>query len=53
MDEAMQLMRAFFGWSHDSLMPRLYARTAFESKLDTMMDVHFSERVKALRSIAA
>ena len=52
-DEATQLMRAFFGWSHDSQMPRLYARTAFESKLNSMMDEHFSSRVVALKNFGA
>ncbi|MGJ7536378.1 MULTISPECIES: tyrosine-type recombinase/integrase [unclassified Variovorax] len=51
MPDAMQLMRAFFGWSHESQMPKLYARTAFESKLNSVMDSHFNARVAAMRDL--
>jgi integrase len=51
MREAVQLMRAFFGWSRSSDMPLRYARAAIEDRLATVWRTEFDERVDVLRHL--
>lgn len=51
MDEALQKMRTFFGWSRTSDMPRKYARAVFEDRLASVWNNIFDDRVTYLRSI--
>lgn len=51
MEEALQKLRAFFGWSRESQMPLRYARAVFEDRLSTIWDRIFDDRVNLLRSI--
>lgn len=52
MDEALQKLRAFFGWSRSSDMPRKYARAVFEDRLAAVWNNVFDERLTILRSIS-
>lgn len=51
MDEALQKLRAFFGWSRESQMPIRYARAVFEDRLSTVWNDALDERVAVLRAI--
>jgi integrase len=51
MDDALQQMRVFFGWSRKSDMPLRYARTVFEDRLASVWKDEFDERVSVLRSL--
>jgi integrase len=51
MNDALQQLRAFFGWSRDSEMPLRYARAVFEDRLSTVWRSEFDERVSMLRSL--
>lgn len=51
MDIALQKLRAFFGWSHASEMPRHYARAYFETRLATVWHDEFDAHVEALRQL--
>jgi integrase len=51
MDEALQKMRTFFGWSRSSGMPLRYARAVFEERLATVWNNVFDDRVAILRAI--
>lgn len=51
MDEALQKMRTFFGWSRTSDMPRKYARAVFEDRLASVWNNVFDDRVAILRAI--
>jgi integrase len=51
MDDALQRLRAFFGWSRTSDMPLRYARTVFEDRLASVWRDEFDERVSVLRSL--
>ncbi len=51
MPEALQKMRTFFGWSKESGMPVRYARAVFESRLATVWNDSFDDRVALLRAI--
>lgn len=51
MDEALQKMRTFFGWSRSSDMPRKYARAVFEDRLASVWNDVFDDRVAILRAI--
>jgi len=51
MDEALQKMRAFFGWSRSSDMPQRYARAVFEDRLAGVWSNIFDDRVAILRNI--
>ncbi|WP_407472544.1 site-specific integrase [Xanthomonas campestris pv. raphani] len=51
MDEALQKLRAFFGWSKDSQMPVRYARAVFEDRLASVWGKDFDERVSILGAI--
>lgn len=51
MDEALQKMRTFFGWSRSSDMPRKYARAVFEDRLAEVWNNVFDDRVAILRAI--
>lgn len=45
MDEALQKMRTFFGWSRNSTMPLRYARAVFEDRLAGVWNDTFDDRV--------
>ena len=49
MDEALQKLRALFGWSRTSMMPTLYARALFQDRLATVWSEAFDERVDIVR----
>lgn len=51
MDEALQKMRAFFGWSRKSVMPTRYARAVFEDRLADVWNNAFDDRVAMLRAL--
>ena len=51
MDEALQKMRSFFGWSRASTMPSLYARAVFEDRLAGIWNNAFDERVNLVRAL--
>ncbi|MEZ0470083.1 tyrosine-type recombinase/integrase [Luteimonas salinilitoris] len=51
MDEALQKLRAFFGWSRESQMPVRYARAVFEDRLSSVWNNAFDDRVEILRAI--
>lgn len=51
MDEALQKMRTFFGWSRSSNMPQKYARAVFEDRLAGVWNNIFDDRVAILRAI--
>lgn len=52
MDEALQKMRSFFGWSRTSTMPLLYARAVFEERLASIWTEKFDDRVAIIRSLS-
>ncbi|HEX7643462.1 MAG TPA: site-specific integrase [Burkholderiaceae bacterium] len=51
MDEAMQKLRTFFGWSRASTMPSRYARAVFEDRLASVWNDAFDERLALLRAL--
>lgn len=51
MDEALQQLRTFFGWSRTSDMPRRYARAVFEDRLSDTWSKVMDDRIEVLRSI--
>jgi len=51
MEEALQMMRAFFGWSRESSMPLHYAKAVFEDRLASVWNNAFDARVTLLRSL--
>lgn len=51
MDEALQKLRTFFGWSRTSTMPSRYAKAVFEDRLAAVWNDAFDERVALLRSL--
>jgi len=51
MDEALQKMRTFFGWSRQSTMPARYARAVFEDRLAGVWNDAFDDRVELLRAL--
>ncbi|MDO3569566.1 site-specific integrase, partial [Ralstonia pseudosolanacearum] len=51
MDEALQKMRTFFGWSHTSDQPANYARAVFEDRLAAVWNNVFDDRVAVLRAL--
>jgi integrase len=51
MDEALQKMRTFFGWSRISDMPTHYARAVFEDRLAAVWNSSFDDRVAVLRAL--
>jgi integrase len=51
MDEALQKMRVFFGWSRQSNMPSRYARAVFEDRLSSIWNSAFDDRVALIRAI--
>ncbi len=52
MSEAEALMRAFFGWSRDSTMPRLYAKAYYDERLHGVWDASFDRRIEIIRNSA-
>jgi integrase len=48
---AIEQVRPFFGWSRDSEMPKLYARTYFEAQIAKVWRDDFDARVEFLRSV--
>lgn len=51
MDEALQKMRSFFGWSRESTMPSRYAKAVFEDRLASVWNDAFDDRVALLRAL--
>ncbi|MCO4856473.1 site-specific integrase [Herbaspirillum sp. WGmk3] len=51
MDEALQKMRTFFGWSRQSAMPTRYARAVFEDRLAGVWNNAFDDRSEILRAL--
>lgn len=51
MEEAVERLRAFFGWAYVSQMPRHYARAYFEDRLATVWKDSFDFHVEALKRI--
>jgi len=51
MDEAVEHLRAFFGWALVSEMPRHYARAYFENRLTAVWKDSFDTHVEALRKL--
>ena len=51
MDEALQQLRTFFGWSRTSDMPKKYARAVFEDRLANVWSKIQDDRIELLRSI--
>ncbi|WP_246606482.1 site-specific integrase [Novilysobacter antarcticus] len=51
MDEALQKLRAFFGWSKDSQMPVRYARAVFEDRLASVWAKDLDDRASILSAI--
>ena len=51
MNDALQRLRGFFGWSRESEMPLRYARAVFEDRLSSVWRNEFDERVSILRSL--
>jgi integrase len=51
MEEAVRLMRAYFGWSQDSLMPLRYAKAVFNERLASVWQEKFDDRVEILRHL--
>jgi integrase len=51
MNEALQKMRSFFGWSRQSDMPQKYAKAVFDDRLASVWGNVFDDRVEFLRSI--
>jgi len=50
MDHAESLLRAFFGWSPESKMPRLYARAFYEEQINTTWLNKFDRSLSGLLS---
>ena len=50
-DEAIQLLRSFFGWATDSQMPNHYAEAHFEDRLKTVFASKLDSRVAFLRQL--
>lgn len=51
MEEALQKLRSFFGWSRESQMPIRYAGAVFEDRLSTVWNDSLDERLAVLRAI--
>jgi integrase len=51
LDEAIEKLRGFFGWSRMSEMPRYYARAYFETALAEIWNEDFDSFVETLRGI--
>lgn len=51
MDEALQKMRTFFGWTKESDMPSRYSRAVFENRLASVWNNEFDDRVAVLRAL--
>lgn len=51
MDEALQQLRTFFGWTRTSNMPQRYARAVFEDRLSDVWTKVMDERIEILKSI--
>ena len=52
MEEALQTMRSFFGWSRTSDMPRRYAKAVFEDRLAGIWSNIMDDRVAILRALS-
>lgn len=51
MPEVMQKMRSYFGWAATSSMPLLYAKAAFEERLNAVWGDQFDDRVAMLMEL--
>jgi hypothetical protein len=50
-DVALQKLRAFFGWSYDSIMPRRYAQAYWERHVADVWNDDFDANVELLRQL--
>ena len=50
-DEALQLLRSYFGWAKNSLMPNHYAEAHFEDRLKEVFSRKLDARVNFLRQL--
>ncbi len=51
LEEAIEMLRGFFGWSPKSDMPRHYGRAYFDERLATVWNADFDVRVEILRRL--
>lgn len=51
LEQVMERMRSFFGWSKDSLMPLLYAKAALDEQLSESWNDQMDMRVNILRNM--
>ncbi|KRB81050.1 site-specific integrase [Noviherbaspirillum sp. Root189] len=51
LEESLQKLRTFFGWSKTSAMPSRYARAVFEDRLATVWNDAFDDRAALLRAL--
>ena len=51
MDEALQKLRTFFGWSRTSNMPLKYARAVFEDRLAGVWSNAFDDPMAILNAM--
>lgn len=49
--KTMMLMRSFFGWSKESMMPLLYAKAALDENLNESWNAQLDDRLNVLRNI--
>jgi integrase len=52
-DDPLQRLRAYFGWSPTSTMPMLYARAYWQTDANEAMDLKFDAHIDALRGVDA
>lgn len=50
-EESLQKLRAYFGWTHQSIMPRHYARAYWERHVEEVWNDSFDAHVEALRNV--
>lgn len=51
MEEALQKLRGFFGWSRESQMPIRYARAVFDDRLSSIWNKDMDDRIEMLSVI--
>ena len=50
-EESLQLLRSFFGWSKNSVMPSHYAEAHFEDRLKTVFETKLDSRTEFIRKL--
>jgi integrase len=51
LEDAIEMLRGFFGWAPESDMPRLYARAYFDERFASVWNPRFDARVELLRGL--